>query len=1824
MEFSKEREQEKDGVLSVWQGFQGSVELVSFPVLSRKQVKRVALGANHSVFLTSDQEVFSCGKNNYGQLGIGELDTEYAFDPVPVTTLDGRCVVEVACGLNHCAVVTKDGSALCWGDSKQGQCGLQQDRVLSPYPVVIQQVSSNTCEHGVQAEANNIKFTEVACGATHTLGLSVDSELWVWGSGPGIGIEGATGVIPPTLIETLSGRNILSICCGENHSIVLVEKSVIGESDRDKRQSTSSIIELKAHKFYPSTCAKCQSEIYTYMETSDTCIISNEHSCEHAQPISGDFSGDGTSNNQSADKSLDNLASGHAEDQPHEDGQEDVNKQIETESDDLTSQKTEEELISTEKENSDNITVTKSEETSISDPNPGCDDVISPRIGEDAISQTIADDQLTSGHQVNDLDPAADSKCPHKDPVTEEKDSKSKDSTMSDVTHQPFSDPLQASAAESTDDKASNIQAVGRSKSFMDGNEALQFLSKQYEDKDLAEIRPKTVEQRSTLGHLWSALPSGRNAVLMQMSAVQQQVSSMTSKAISTVTDKLPFATNQASNDPVSWDLGNVKLDAEGQKPNMESEHDLMSESNSSLDDQSSSISTPSTEDEQVPENTSPQMAESSFIERINEHTPLVDSSIEDLRDGETIPERKSMSVRTLQVKEEQMSKRASVLGPKPDLQVVPSKEVILDTEVWSWGRNFRGQLGIGDSIDRNKPCLVKVLNGKQVVKVTAGSQHSLALTADSQVYSWGSNVSKQLGHSEENCKPTKLKVMSGCHIWDIAAGECFSVFLMDRSGFQPEVHYVGKHPCQEVYVPIYKTERLVALSFLKQAGWIRALSAGGDNCACLSCWSFSGHIGSVFELISQERRFFHHLTRIRKLVVNTLQRHPFYTSLDVYPYKSTLQNLLSSFTKVYEQVGRCYVEMNRMVGDGENVLKASFFSNYGNLADYIKRYMIAFGDMLGISGFEYCGKMGSAYFEGIAKVFTLILEEKKVEKAQFGNTFQKLMAAPLQHVKEYSRLADKLAGNYESGSEEYEALNKVSLKWNSLQHFIATEQTMAANTGVFWETINQQKLVDALKIPSRRLVRDSKTHPLTLQGAGRFSVNHFILFNDLFVHSQYSSYQVFKLETLWVETPSSDSDKKQHQITITAPEDKLFLLAPSTAVKTEWIMALNSTINKVITSQKLVTRRGSMERMAPPGVRQATHTFAKHSIYKDACYTGTFLNGLVHGHGEIKWSDGRNYTGSFRDGKQHGHGRLLILQDDGKERCQEGYWRDGRLHGIGKVKYANGDVYEGYFREGMRQGHGTYRHGGHNSNSASIYIGEWNQDQKQGYGVIDDVLKGEKYMGMWNDGNRHGNGIVVTLDGMYFEGNFTSGKMTGFGLMLTDDNSCYEGDFNGITQLQGKGVLTLPTGDKIEGTFNGSWNEGLKLNGTFHKTSTPDERRSNHTVGLSSSHFKKLCVPPDKRWSDMFHHCSSILGFKGRGKPDTAKAWEAVAVMVTRGRESLWEAKQRGTLRRGTKMEQLEDLEKIPPFNAGKLTIEVYTQIKVYLQKAFDTNFHPLGQVMEGLVDVFRAAYIGVGAHPRLLAHAVQEVMSFIKRLFKIVRILFPDLPINGGPLQIVSEDVLARRKDYPHSDTESIDSALLDSDEKIEIVTAGSLLQPLLLPKIYPPLFDLYALYNDKEDERYWERVQKLNKQGDMALMAYLGIDQRFWLIEEIMFQDKRKRLSSLRDHCYLSSVDTLQQISTAFSPKEKLEVIQKTFLEITKTVQLALNEDHMWCMDELFPVFQYVVVRSKIRHLGAEVHLIEDLMESHLENGELGIMFTTLHACYYQIQNEKLPSH
>lgn len=63
-----------------------------------------------------------------------------------------------------------------------------------------------------------------------------------------------------------------------------------------------------------------------------------------------------------------------------------------------------------------------------------------------------------------------------------------------------------------------------------------------------------------------------------------------------------------------------------------------------------------------------------------------------------------------------------------------------------------------------------------------------------------------------------------------------------------------------------------------------------------------------------------------------------------------------------------------------------------------------------------------------------------------------------------------------------------------------------------------------------------------------------------------------------------------------------------------------------------------------------------------------------------------------------------------------------------------------------------------------------------------------------------------------------------------------------------------------------------------------------------------------------------------------------------------------------------------------------------------------------------------------------------------------------------------------------------------------------------------------------------------------------------------------------CVVSDKISLRSCSTTFTPSDKLVVIQKTFEELTQEVNPMLDGHFLWCMDDLLPLFIYVVVRAR----------------------------------------------
>ncbi|XP_043284859.1 RCC1 and BTB domain-containing protein 1-like isoform X3 [Venturia canescens] len=149
----------------------GSSNQVSTPAkietnLADKVVVEIACGSHHSLALTNEGEVYAWGQNSSGQVGSG-ISTNQNTPRKVNSSLAGKKVVNIACGQSSSMAVTNYGEVYGWGNDSVGQLGTSK-YVNQPNPHKVGGLSG-------------IVIEKVVCGYSHTLALSDEGELFVWG-----------------------------------------------------------------------------------------------------------------------------------------------------------------------------------------------------------------------------------------------------------------------------------------------------------------------------------------------------------------------------------------------------------------------------------------------------------------------------------------------------------------------------------------------------------------------------------------------------------------------------------------------------------------------------------------------------------------------------------------------------------------------------------------------------------------------------------------------------------------------------------------------------------------------------------------------------------------------------------------------------------------------------------------------------------------------------------------------------------------------------------------------------------------------------------------------------------------------------------------------------------------------------------------------------------------------------------------------------------------------------------------------------------------------------------------------------------------------------------------------------------------------------------------------------------------------------------------------------------------------------------------------------------------------------------------------------------
>lgn len=141
-----------------------------------KNLLSISYNQNHSLAIDQNGQVYSWGKDKYGQLGRGEMgrhdcsETEDCrLDISPIAGIDNA--VMVAAGYKHNLVLTDDGSVWAFGANDQGQLGNGTNRASST-PVSVDFSAANDIGHIVQ----------VVAGANSSYALDDKGQVWGWGS----------------------------------------------------------------------------------------------------------------------------------------------------------------------------------------------------------------------------------------------------------------------------------------------------------------------------------------------------------------------------------------------------------------------------------------------------------------------------------------------------------------------------------------------------------------------------------------------------------------------------------------------------------------------------------------------------------------------------------------------------------------------------------------------------------------------------------------------------------------------------------------------------------------------------------------------------------------------------------------------------------------------------------------------------------------------------------------------------------------------------------------------------------------------------------------------------------------------------------------------------------------------------------------------------------------------------------------------------------------------------------------------------------------------------------------------------------------------------------------------------------------------------------------------------------------------------------------------------------------------------------------------------------------------------------------------------------
>jgi len=153
--------------------------LVKIPDAPSEKVAQIAAGTKHSVLLGQSGRLWTFGNGDHGRLGTGS--SSGSLTPVALVSLHDRRMTFIGAGSSFNGALDEFGNVWVWGRNERHQCGTGPSVSMDQYAMEVVPARVEFPEE--EREGERVQIKSLACGYKHMLAVSKQGRLYTWGQG---------------------------------------------------------------------------------------------------------------------------------------------------------------------------------------------------------------------------------------------------------------------------------------------------------------------------------------------------------------------------------------------------------------------------------------------------------------------------------------------------------------------------------------------------------------------------------------------------------------------------------------------------------------------------------------------------------------------------------------------------------------------------------------------------------------------------------------------------------------------------------------------------------------------------------------------------------------------------------------------------------------------------------------------------------------------------------------------------------------------------------------------------------------------------------------------------------------------------------------------------------------------------------------------------------------------------------------------------------------------------------------------------------------------------------------------------------------------------------------------------------------------------------------------------------------------------------------------------------------------------------------------------------------------------------------------------------